>query len=200
MKSAEKEQTKKVARKKTPKPRKKSTKNIPEFKLPWSSAATNRNVGLPIETLPLLRPSLEEFKKEHAIRLEEYANSIWSFPEKHHIYVSPDSGETYDAKLVQIDLHHNKNQKVVLRLYESNSPPHLYATYVKEGTGNEKILAQVGSTWEVAYKGFKEEFKRWTAWEWDDRKKALGVWPPESADAMKNVEKPYLYAQAKYDW
>jgi hypothetical protein len=193
--------TKTLKKPNTPKQRKISTKNTQNPEKSKSYAAAEKEFGRAvIIQVPISLPSPEELKKERATQLEEYANQIWTFPVKHHIYTDPGSGEVYDAKLVHVNLRHNKTQKITLRLYESDSAPHTYATYMLDSMGNENTIVHLGSTWEDAFNAFKKEFKRWTAWTWDDRMKALGEWPPGLIPSMMATRKPYLYAQAKYHW
>lgn len=60
-----------------------------------------------------------------------------------------------------------------LQLYESNATPKLYACFEKHSKPGEsptaRILAPIGSSFEVAFDHFKEFFKLKTGRDWDDR-------------------------------
>jgi hypothetical protein len=127
----------------------------------------------------------------------------------------------YNIKLIRTDIRRNYQERAYLRLYESDAVPATYAAYMKmvqpEGSegarqvwgpggwgeperkrnAGERILAPVGSSWDTAYKVFKQEFQDMTGYEWDDRMKALGTWPA-STRMPAGSEKPWIYGYAKF--
>ncbi|KAI9680290.1 MAG: hypothetical protein M1829_001176 [Trizodia sp. TS-e1964] len=89
----------------------------------------------------------------------------------HHVYCDK-TFFFYNITLTRADIRTNKNERHELKIYESNSVPHLYAAYtryIRAGRSATQMLAPVGSFFETAHKAFRDFFRARTGRAWEDR-------------------------------
>ncbi|KAI9372594.1 hypothetical protein BJX61DRAFT_434115 [Aspergillus egyptiacus] len=112
-----------------------------------------------------------------------------SIAAKYHLYEA--DGVTYSATLVRLSSCRNSREKVQLKIYESNSDPHDYATHIKfsrHGLSRTEMLAPMGSTLDTAMAVFKELFESQAGKKWEDR--LDGIAPPPRRDENGDVYPP----------
>ncbi|KAF2721914.1 hypothetical protein K431DRAFT_312109 [Polychaeton citri CBS 116435] len=92
--------------------------------------------------------------------------------ENYHIY-QDSTGFKYEVALTKVLAQQNRNERIILTIYESNSLPHTYAmNTLRAGTGKTpetNTVVAVGSTYELAFLCFRKIFSDFIGIEWDDR-------------------------------
>ncbi|KLJ11139.1 hypothetical protein EMPG_13591 [Blastomyces silverae] len=89
----------------------------------------------------------------------------------HHIFTDPE-GFRYLVTLVRPLEDVRFKEKHTLQLYESDSSPHTYATFVKYtrvGRAGSAFFAPTRSTWEIAFGAFTKFFKAKCGKRWEER-------------------------------
>ncbi|KAH0537328.1 hypothetical protein FGG08_005882 [Glutinoglossum americanum] len=90
----------------------------------------------------------------------------------HHIYVD-ETGFEYNIRLARVvDIATNKNDYFYLKIYETNTLPHLYASiarYRRPGAAGTEILSPIGSYFHEAFASFRRGFEARTGRFWEDR-------------------------------
>ncbi|KAK2748049.1 hypothetical protein FQN55_004598 [Onygenales sp. PD_40] len=89
----------------------------------------------------------------------------------HHIFTDTE-GLRYFITLVRPMSDSKYKEKYKLQLYESDTTPHTYSTFVKYsrvGIGASSHLALVGSSWDMAFASFKKFFKAKCGAQWEER-------------------------------
>ncbi|KAK2801973.1 hypothetical protein FQN50_007531 [Emmonsiellopsis sp. PD_5] len=89
----------------------------------------------------------------------------------YHIFTDTE-GLGYFVTLVRPMPDSKFKEKYKLGLYESDATPHTYSTFVKYsrvGIGASSYLALAGSSWDVAFGGFKKFFKAKCGTQWEER-------------------------------
>ncbi|KAI2953765.1 hypothetical protein CBS147323_10058 [Aspergillus niger] len=111
---------------------------------------------------------------------------------RYHIYTDQDARVTYNATLVRSMQGKNYKERYVVRVYESNKEPHVYAThleYSRIGKQQSQLLTPLKADHDSAVKAFKEIFKDKTGKEWEER--LNGVLPSGKRDADGKLLLPH---------
>ncbi|EER27900.1 hypothetical protein D8B26_005983 [Coccidioides posadasii str. Silveira] len=127
----------------------------------------------------------------------------------YHPYTD-NTGHRYSAILVRPGPLPRRKERHVLKIFESDSVPHTYATLVKYtriGRSASDFLAPPGSTFDVAVRAFNKFFKAKSGINWDqrDRKPPLKTTeegakvPPDEGWFEYMPEKSSSTAAPKYD-
>ncbi|PYH98586.1 hypothetical protein BO71DRAFT_426032 [Aspergillus ellipticus CBS 707.79] len=80
---------------------------------------------------------------------------------RYHIYIDKGDRVTYNATLVRLTISMNAREKYVVKVYESNKEPYVYATHVE--------YSRIGRSG-YRSEGVQDIFKDKTGKEWDDRR------------------------------
>jgi hypothetical protein len=151
-------------------------------------------------------PTNEEIQNNLLIQADE----DFSFPENYHVYRDASSGLDFAIILVRLDIHNNTGgERIFLRLYESNTEPHTYAAHLRYASpqcaNKDSNLAPLGSSFELAFEGYRNAFKDHTHVDWMYRIRAcakVGTGPKEAkkfvkADGTEVKEVPYFYVKVQ---
>ncbi|GCB22750.1 hypothetical protein AAWM_05635 [Aspergillus awamori] len=106
--------------------------------------------------------------------------------------VYQDARVTYNATLVRSMQGKNYKERYVVRVYESNKEPHVYAThleYSRIGKQQSQLLTPLKADQDSAVKAFKKIFKDKTGKEWEER--LNGVLPSGKRDADGKLLLPH---------
>ncbi|GKZ26182.1 hypothetical protein AbraIFM66951_010054 [Aspergillus brasiliensis] len=107
---------------------------------------------------------------------------------RYHIYTDQQARVTYNATLSRPMLGKSSKEKYVVRVYESNKEPRVYAThleYSRVGKQQSQLLTPLKASHDSAVKAFKKVFKDKTGKEWEER--FNGVLPSGKRDADGNL-------------
>ncbi|GKZ36265.1 hypothetical protein AbraIFM66950_007265 [Aspergillus brasiliensis] len=107
---------------------------------------------------------------------------------RYHIYTDQQARVTYNATLSRPMLGKSSKEKYVVRVYESNKVPRVYAThleYSRVGKQQSQLLTPLKASHDSAVKAFKKVFKDKTGKEWEER--LNGVLPSGRRDADGNL-------------
>ncbi|PYI06891.1 hypothetical protein BO78DRAFT_444784 [Aspergillus sclerotiicarbonarius CBS 121057] len=99
---------------------------------------------------------------------------------------------TYSATLARFMLMRNSREKYMIKIYESNKEPHIYAThleYSRIGKQQSELLTPLKADRDTAVKAFKTLFKDKTGVDWEER--LDGVFPPSKRDADGDLLPPH---------
>ncbi|PWY77493.1 hypothetical protein BO70DRAFT_294673 [Aspergillus heteromorphus CBS 117.55] len=99
---------------------------------------------------------------------------------------------TYDATLVRLTVSRSAREKYVIRIYESNKEPLVYATHIEYsriGKQQSELLTPMRADRDTAVKAFKTLFHDKTGMEWENR--LDGILPPCKRDAQGNMLPPH---------
>ncbi|RAH61276.1 BRCT domain protein [Aspergillus piperis CBS 112811] len=91
---------------------------------------------------------------------------------RYHIYTDEEARVTYNATLVRLMQGKSCKERYVVRVYESNREPHVYAThleYSRIGKQQSQLLTPLKADRDSAVTAFKETFKDKTGKEWEER-------------------------------
>ncbi|GLB12601.1 hypothetical protein AtubIFM57258_010643 [Aspergillus tubingensis] len=91
---------------------------------------------------------------------------------RYHIYTDEEARVTYNATLVRLMQGKSCKERYVVRVYESNREPHVYAThleYSRIGKQQSQLLTPLKADRDFAVTAFKETFKNKTGKEWEER-------------------------------
>ncbi|BCR97159.1 BRCT domain protein [Aspergillus luchuensis] len=91
---------------------------------------------------------------------------------RYHIYTDEEARVTYNATLVRLMQGKSCKERYVVRVYESNREPHVYAThleYSRIGKQQSQLLTPLKADRDFAVTAFKETFKDKTGKEWEGR-------------------------------
>ncbi|GLA58144.1 hypothetical protein AtubIFM54640_007290 [Aspergillus tubingensis] len=91
---------------------------------------------------------------------------------RYHIYTDEEARVTYNATLVRLMQGKSCKERHVVRVYESNKEPHVYAThleYSRIGKQQSQLLTPLKADRDFAVTAFKETFKNKTGKEWEER-------------------------------
>ncbi|KAI9694623.1 MAG: hypothetical protein M1822_000239 [Bathelium mastoideum] len=125
-------------------------------------------------------------KKEHEAVTEQFHTGCKAALEdlgsdNHHIYEDC-TGFQYDVTLTRLDLENNTNERHQLKLYESHTLPHTYATFVRFARPRARpirqILVPLGADFGTAFDRFQTFFRKRCNRHWSQR---LDPPPPYSA-------------------
>ncbi|EHA18165.1 hypothetical protein ASPNIDRAFT_125153 [Aspergillus niger ATCC 1015] len=111
---------------------------------------------------------------------------------RYHIYTDQDARVTYNATLVRSMQGKNYKERYVVRVYESNKEPRVYAThleYSRIGKQQSQLLTPLKADQDSAVKAFKKIFKDKTGKEWEER--LNGVLPSGKRDADGKLLLPH---------
>ncbi|KAF2102650.1 hypothetical protein NA57DRAFT_71639 [Rhizodiscina lignyota] len=97
----------------------------------------------------------------------------WARIDNHHIY-RDDTGFDHDVTLVRTDVANNTNERFSIRLYESHTVPHTYATATRYRHSHASrpaivVIVDPGSQFAPAFKHFRIAFKEKTHVPWEQR-------------------------------
>lgn len=165
-------------------------KNVKLVSFDWfedSLQAHSKKREKPYDIQELTRAKRREKKEKKRIRdlgidkqLTRHANIVSDAKARYNvygysIYFDP-TGFMYDITLLCGDALKGRTEKVVLRIYSSDEPPYYYAVFATyfspDGYEARSVLAPPGSTFEVAFGAFKEQFKVRTKLDWAQRVQA----------------------------
>ncbi|PWY94837.1 hypothetical protein BO94DRAFT_572371 [Aspergillus sclerotioniger CBS 115572] len=107
---------------------------------------------------------------------------------KYHLYTDKEARVTYNATLARFMLLRNSREKYLVKIYESNKEPHVYAThleYSRIGKQQSELLTPLKADRDAAVKAFKTFFKDQTGMEWE--KRLNGIFPSPKRDADGNL-------------
>ncbi|PWY81216.1 BRCT domain protein [Aspergillus eucalypticola CBS 122712] len=91
---------------------------------------------------------------------------------RYHTYTDEEARVTYNATLVRLMQGKSCKERYVVRVYESNREPHVYAThleYSRIGKQQSQLLTPLKADRDLAVTAFKETFKDKTGKEWEER-------------------------------
>ncbi|RAK83022.1 BRCT domain protein [Aspergillus costaricaensis CBS 115574] len=91
---------------------------------------------------------------------------------RYHIYTDEEARVTYNATLVRLMQGKSCKERYVVRVYESNREPRVYAThleYSRIGKQQSQLLTPLKADRDFAVTAFKETFKNKTGKEWEER-------------------------------
>ncbi|RAK98625.1 BRCT domain protein [Aspergillus ibericus CBS 121593] len=111
---------------------------------------------------------------------------------RYHLYTDKEARVTYSATLARFMLMRNSRERYVVKVYESNKEPHVYAThleYSRIGKQQSELLTPLKADRDTAVKAFKTLFWDKTGIDWEER--LDGVFPSSKTDVDGNLLPPH---------